>query len=375
MKLSGNKILVTGGAGFIGSFVVDKLVSIGAEVIIYDNLTPQVHLDGTPPDYLNPNAEFIQGDVLDYEKFKSVIGRVNGIVHLAAAVGVGQSQYEIKHYVNTNTGGTANLLDILVNNDHNIEKMVVAASMSSYGEGNYLCEKDGVVRPNLRTEEQMAKGDWELYCPLCGARVEPVPTGEDAVQYCNSIYAMTKKDQEDMILNIGKTYDLPAVALRFFNVYGPRQSLSNPYTGVAAIFLSRIKNGQSPLIFEDGLQTRDFISVHDIADVICTVMEDEKADMEVFNVGSGIPLSIKSISDTLAELYGKDIAPNITNKFRKGDVRHCFADISKIKNKIGWEPRITFSEGMEELINWGRDARADDKFEQSIKELKDKGIV
>ena len=375
MNLKDSKILVTGGAGFIGSFIVDKLVEIGAEVIIFDNLTPQVHIDGIPPDYLNPNAEFIKGDVRDYDAFKAVIDRVNGIMHFAGAVGVGQSQYQIKHYVESNTCGTANMLDILVNNDHNVEKMLVAASMSSYGEGNYLCEKDGIVRPPLRTEDQMAGGDWELHCPVCNAEVKPVPTDEEAVQYCNSIYAFTKKDQEDMVINIGKTYDLPAVALRFFNVYGPRQSLSNPYTGVAAIFLSRIKNEQSPLIFEDGLQTRDFISVHDVAEACCQVMENDNADMEIFNVGSGSPLTIKSISETIAQVYGNDIAPDITNKFRKGDVRHCYADINKIKKHVGWEPEISFSEGMKELIDWGREARADDKFDQSYKELKEKGIV
>lgn len=375
MKLEGSKILVTGGAGFIGSFVVDKLIEVGADVVIFDNLTEQVHPDGKPPEYLNPNAEFIKGDVCDYDSFKEVLQRVDGVYHFAGAVGVGQSQYQIKHYVEVNTLGTAKMLDILVNYKHKVQKMMVAASMSSYGEGNYLSEKNGIVRPPLRTEEQMARKEWELFCPISGEPVKPIPTDEEAVQFCNSIYAYTKKDQEDMVINIGKTYDIPAVALRFFNVYGPRQSLSNPYTGVAAIFLSRIKNEQAPLIYEDGLQTRDFISVHDIADGCCAVLEDDRADGKIFNLGSGVPLSIKSIAETVARLYGNDIAPDVCEKFRKGDVRHCYADITKIKETIGFKPKVSFDEGMKELIDWGHEARADDNFDKAVKELKDKGIV
>ena len=231
------KILVTGGAGFIGSFLVDKLVELGHQVTIFDNLDPQVHPDSKPPQYLNPKASLVVGDVRDYEALRCTVAGQQVIYHLAGAVGVGQSQYEIKRYVDVNTGGTANLLDILVNhNQTNIEKLVVAASMSSYGEGCYECETDGVVRPHLRTAEAMAGGQWEPVCPICSGPIKPIPTPEDAVQNCNSIYAYTKKDQEDMVLNIGKTYNIPSVATRFFNVYGPRQSLSNPYTGVCSDF-------------------------------------------------------------------------------------------------------------------------------------------
>ena len=370
-----HKILVTGGAGFIGSFLVDRLVELGHDVTIFDNLEPQVHPNGKPPGYLNPKACLVQGDVRDYDALRYVVAGQEVIFHLAGAVGVGQSQYEIKRYVDINTGGTANLLDVLVNHDHQVEKLVVAASMSSYGEGCYRCETDGVVRPNLRAREQLEVGDWEPRCPICSGPIQPIPTAEDAAQNCNSIYAFTKKDQEDMVLNIGRTYSIPSVALRFFNVYGPRQSLSNPYTGVAAIFMSRIKNNHAPVIYEDGLQTRDFISVHDVVDALLVCMERVEADYEVFNVGSGNPLTIVGIAETLANLYGKDIAPDITNRFRKGDVRHCYAAIERISRCLGWKPKVQFEQGMQELIEWSRKQEAKDRFEQATRELRVKGIL
>lgn len=371
----GEKILVTGGAGFIASFIVDELVRAGHEVRIFDNLDPQVHTDGSKPDYLNQEAEFIQGDVRDYEAFKKALNGMDVVFHKAGAVGVGQSQYQIKKYIDVNTGGTANLLDILVNNKNNVRKLIVAASMSSYGEGRYECEKCGPASPDLRTEEQMAQGDWELYCAHCRSTLKPMPTGENKIQKCNSIYAYSKKDQEDMVMNIGKTYKMPVVALRYFNVYGPRQSLSNPYTGVAAIFMSRIKNNNPPVVYEDGLQTRDFVSVHDIVRANIMSMESDKADYRIFNVGSGISYSIKGIAEKLAEVMGKDIRPDITNKFRKGDVRHCTADISGIKEMLHFTPRISFEEGMRELMEWAGEAEAVDKFEQAAAELRERKLI
>ena len=373
--MSKKRILVTGGAGFIGSFLVDRLLELGHEVTVYDNLEPQVHSDGKPPEYFNPGAQLIVGDVRDVDSFNRAITGHQVIYHLASAVGVGQSQYEIKRYVDVNTGGTANLLNILVNDGHEIEKLVVAASMSSYGEGCYFNEQDGVVRPHLRTLESMGSGQWEPVSPISGAPVKPIPTPETAEQVCNSIYAITKKDQEDMVLNIGRTYSIPSAALRFFNVYGPRQSLSNPYTGVAAIFLSRIMNNHSPVIYEDGLQTRDFVSVHDVVDALVLCMEKPEADYEVFNVGSGQPLTICGIAETLAKVYGNQIKPEITFKFRKGDVRHCYGDITKITERLGWRPKTAFEQGMQELIEWCQSQKADDRFEQAAKELKDRGIV
>lgn len=370
----GKNILVTGGAGFIGSFLVDRLVEKGCKVRIFDNLEPQVH-HGKIPEYLNKEAEFIQGDVRDYDAFKKALDKIEIVFHEAATVGVGQSQYEIKKYMDVNTGGTANLWDILANHKNRVEKVMVAASMSSYGEGKYQCKKCGEVRPELRPDNQLIKNDWEMHCPLCDLYLEPIPTDEDTVQNCNSIYAITKKDQEEMTITLGRVYKIPSVALRYFNVYGPRQSLSNPYTGVAAIFMSRIKNNNPPVIYEDGLQTRDFVSVHDIVEANIMAMEMDKADYQIFNVGSGKAISIKGIAEILLELYGKSITPEITGKFRQGDIRHCFSSIEKIKKALEFEPKTDFRQGMQELIEWSREAESVDYFEKATKELKEKGIL
>jgi dTDP-L-rhamnose 4-epimerase len=369
------RVLVTGGAGFIGSFVVDMLVEQGNEVLIYDNLDPQVHPQGKKPVYLNKEAKFIRGDVQDYEKFAKVIKGIEQVYHLAAKVGVGQSMYEISSYVEVNIGGTANLLDILTNSRNHVEKVLVAGSMSSYGEGRYRCEKDGKVNPPLRTEDQMARGDWELHCPICGKMVKPLPTDEAKPQICNSIYALTKKDQEDMVLMWGNAYKVPTVALRFFNVYGPRQALSNPYTGVCAIFMSRIKNGNPPVIYEDGEQTRDFISVKDIARACIMAMNYEEADYQVFNVGTGKPTSVKRVAEILTQIYGNPIAPEITRNFRKGDVRHCISNPSKIARTIGFRSEIDFISGMKELVEWTETVKAEDRFEIATSELKGKGLI
>jgi dTDP-L-rhamnose 4-epimerase len=369
------KILVTGGAGFIGSHLVDALVGEGHEVTIYDNLDPQVHPGGRPPRHLNPGAEFIRGDVLDREAMKSAVGRAEIIFHKASAVGVGQSQYQIAHYVGANTAGTATLLDILVNSKHNVRKLIVAASMSSYGEGLYECTSCGPCRPPLRSEEQMAEGDWEPRCPSCGTPTSPIPTPEEAALHCNSIYAITKKDQEEMCLLIGKTYGIPVVSLRYFNVYGPRQSLSNPYTGVAAIFMSRIKNDRPPVIYEDGLQTRDFVSVEDVVQANLLAMEHSEADGEIFNVGTGTALTIRGVAEILAKAYGKAIHPDVTKKFRKGDVRHCYADNAKLRRLLGFSPKFSFEEGIQGLIEWSQTAEAVDHFEEAKAELEAKGLA
>ncbi len=369
------RVLITGGAGFIGSFIADELISRGYEVRIYDNLESQVHPDGKIPDYLNKKVEFIKGDVRDIESLRQAIKNCSAVLHKAASVGVAQSQYQIRKYIEVNELGTANLLQILADGNHNIKKLIIAASMSSYGEGYYKCISCGVVDPGLRPIEQMEKGDWELHCPKCNKNVVPIPTSETKPFKANSIYAISKQNQEEMCLNIGRTYDIPTVALRYFNVYGPRQSLSNPYTGVTAIFMSRIKNDNPPVVYEDGNQTRDFISVYDIARANAMALESDKANYEIFNVGSSNPLKIKEIAFSLANLLGKNIEPDIVGKFRKGDVRHCYADITKIKKIIGWEPKISFEEGMVDLINWSKTVEAVDKFDLAVKEMKEKGLI
>jgi dTDP-L-rhamnose 4-epimerase len=366
--------LVTGGAGFIGSFLVDELVKQGYRVKIYDNLTPQVHPNGEIPEYVNKDAEFIHGDVRDYDAFKQALAGVDIIFHEAAAVGVGQSQYQIKHYADVNIGGTANLLDILANEKTRVSKIVVAASMSSYGEGQYACDTCGDVNPPLRPAEQMEQQDWEMHCPRCQAILRAIATPETKPLECNSIYAITKKVQEEMVLNIGATYDIPAIALRYFNVFGPRQSLSNPYTGVAAIFLSRIKHDHSPVIFEDGQQTRDFVSVHDIVRANLLAMEHESLS-GAFNIGSGIPRPILSIAETLISLYGKTLVPEVTHGFRKGDIRHCTANIAQAEAQLQYAPQVQFEDGMQELLRWSETAASQDKFEQAREELRQRGLV
>ncbi|HEY9206278.1 MAG TPA: NAD-dependent epimerase/dehydratase family protein [Candidatus Methanoperedens sp.] len=365
------KILVTGGAGFIGSHLVDEIVK-KHDVVVYDNLEPQVHKN--IPEYLNNNAVFIKEDIRNRTELKDAISDSEVIFHEAAMVGIGQSMYQIERYIDVNIMGTAKLLDILANDEHDVKKLIVASSMSIYGEGKYECSECGIVYPPMRSNEQLKKREWEMKCPSCGRFVKPVPTDEGKPLQPTSIYAISKKNQEEMCLVVGRTYGIPTVALRYFNIYGPRQALSNPYTGVCAIFSSRIKNDKPPIIFEDGLQTRDFVSVHDIVRANLHVMEKSKADYEVFNVGTGKPVSIFDIASSLSKLYRKALKPKIVNEYRSGDIRHCYADNSKLK-RLGFKPSVTFEDGMSELVLWGTKQEAEDKSDVAYQELKEKGLV
>ena len=367
-------ILVTGGAGFIGSHLVDRLIIQGYKVRILDNLTFQVHQNRIP-NYLNKGAEFIRGDITNIKDVKKSINDIDAIFHEAAIVGVGQSMYKIQNYTKNNTLGTAILLDYLANNKHKVKRILVASSMSAYGEGLYKCKTCGMIRPMLRSDQQMSKKNWEIYCPNCSKILTPVGIPETETFKCNSIYAVTKQSQEDMVMIFGKAYGIPTTALRYFNVYGPRQSLSNPYTGVAAIFLSRLKNNNPPIIYEDGLQTRDFISVYDIADANVACLENDKSFGKVFNLGTGKSVSVKTIAKILARLLSKKINPEITQGFRSGDVRHCSANISLIKNMLSWSPKWDFTKGMEDLIKWGEKQNAKDLFNQASRELTSKGLL
>ena len=367
-------VLITDGAGFIGSFLTDKLIESGHDVTIFDNLEPQVH-NGKVPKYINEKAAFLHEDIREYDAVKKSIQGQDIVVNFAARVGVGQSMYQIKDYVSSNSLGTANLLHALANEKHDVRKMIVASSMSIYGEGSYNCEKCRKAFHDVeRSQEQLLKNEWDVKCPTCGTKLQPVPTSETKPLSNSSIYAITKKNQEEMSLNIGRAYGIPTVALRFFNVYGPRQSLNNPYTGVAAIFISRIKNNKSPLIFEDGKQSRDFVSVHDIVQG-CILSMEKAADYETFNIGTGKQTSINEIANTLLDLLNPDLDIELANKYRKGDIRNCFADISKIRSKLGYEPKISLKKGMQELLEWSSSQDASDKLDKAFDELKEKKLI
>ena len=370
-------ILVTGGAGFIGSFLVDALVERGFRVRVYDALVPQVHgPEQALPQYMNADAEFIQADVRDREAMAKALADADVVFHLAAAVGVGQSMYQIQHYTETNTLGGAVLLDLVANTKHHVRKMIVASSMSIYGEGQYECDGCGTVFPKLRSEAQLKAGDWEMRCPHCGRNVRPVPTSEDKPLFPTSIYAITKRDHEEMFLSTGLAYGIPAVALRFFNTYGPRQALSNPYTGVMAIFCSRLLNGLPPVIYEDGLQRRDFVHVSDIVQGLLLAMDRPEADYQVLNVGTGVATTIAQVAEMLSEpLTNGQVAPDVRHQYRAGDIRHCYADITRARQLLGFEPRIRLQGGLEDLIAWVANQVAVDSFAQAEKELRAKRLV
>jgi dTDP-L-rhamnose 4-epimerase len=366
-------ILVTGGAGFIGSHLVDALIRDGHTVRVLDNFDPQVH-EGRRPDYLNPGAEYLDGDVRDREKLRQALKGIEVVFHEAAAVGVGQSMYEIEKYVSVNTLGTAILLDVIVNDRVPLKKLVVASSMSIYGEGQYRCGACGVVFPSLREERQLSQGRWEMACPRCGKEVATEGTPESKPLAPTSVYAVSKRDQEELCLSVGRSYGIPMTALRYFNVYGTRQALSNPYTGVCAIFSARIKNRHRPLVFEDGAQTRDFIHVRDIVQANRLVMADPRSDGGAFNVGTGVPTSVGQIARLLAQRYGIPVEPELTRKFRAGDIRHCVADVSTLR-ALGFHPSVGLEEGLRELVEWGRQGQTPDRVEAAAKELESRGLT
>lgn len=366
------RALVTGGAGFIGSHVVDRLVKRGDAVTVLDSLEPQVH--PAAPDHLNPAAKYVTRDVRDRAVLAELLPEHEVVYHLAAQVGVAQSMYQPERYVDHNTLATARLLDVLVNTRHSVRKLVVAASMSSYGEGRYLCATCGPVDPRLRPEEQLRQREWEVRCPSCAGVASPAPTPEVKPLDPTSIYAMTKRHQEEMCLAVGAAYGIPTVALRFFNVYGPRQSLSNPYTGVAAIFSARIKNGEPPVVFEDGRQSRDFVHVSDVARAV-ELAGTRGSSGDVFNVGTGTPRSILEVAEALVKLHGAALAPEVRGAYRAGDVRHCFADVSRISSKLEWRAQVPFEEGLGDLVGWSAARSATDRFAQAEAELERHGLV
>ncbi len=374
------RVLVLGGAGFIGSHLVDALIARGHQVRVLDALLPQVHgpqplgADGRPH-YLHPAAEFYQADITDAAAVRRALAGIEVVYHEAAEVGVGQSMYEIVRYTRTNTLGTAVLLEALTTDRGAVRKLIVASSMSIYGEGAYRCPTHGGVYPKLRGEAQLAARDWEMHCPLCDGPATPIPTDEDKPLFPTSIYAINKRDQEEMCLAVGRAYGIPTVALRYFNVYGTRQALSNPYTGVAAIFSGRLLNNKAPLIFEDGGQQRDFIHVSDIVQANLRALETDAADYEALNIGTGLRVTVREVAEALAQGLGKAIAPEIVGQFRAGDIRHCYADISKAQRLLGYTPTVHFADGVAELLTWVRDQQATDQADQARAELVGRGLA
>ena len=374
----GESILVTGGAGFIGSHLVDALLARGHIVRVYDNLEPQVHGGcrerGTWPTYLSRDCERVLGDVRDREALRIALDGVDVIFHQAAAVGIAQSMYEVERYVDVNTHGTAVLLDLLVNTQHSVRKLIVASSMSIYGEGRTRCPSCGEITPRVRQEAHLAAHDYEMHCPHCGDTAQPLPTDEDKVLHATSIYAITKKDQEEMCLTVGSAYGLPTVALRYFNTYGPRQALSNPYAGAPAIFSGRLLNGRPPVVFEDGHQSRDLTHVSDIIQANLLAMACDGMDYGAYNVGTGRALTILEMAEALIAHLASDQRPEVTHTSRTGDIRHCFADIRRIR-AFGYEPKVRFEDGIADLVAWVRTQTAVDRFDGAKDELVRRGLA
>ena len=370
------RVLITGGAGFIGSHLADRLLAEGHEVRALDSLDRQVHADGERPDYLAGEVDLHAGDVRDRDAVRRALAGIDSVVHFAAAVGVGQSMYEIERYTSINAIGAAVVLEEIVERRDAVGKLLVASSMSIYGEGQYRNPRTGEsgIAPGLRPKNQLAAREWDVRGED-GTPLVPEPTSETKPLRPTSIYAINKRDHEEMFLAVGAAYGIPSVALRFFNVYGERQALSNPYTGVAAIFASRLLNDRPPVVFEDGRQTRDFIDVRDIARCCSLALEQQGADGRTLNVGTGVPTSIIDVARVIGQGLGKDHEPEIRNEYRAGDIRHCFADTKLAEELLGFRAEIRFDDGMEELLTWLEGQEAGDSVDAARDALVARGLA
>jgi dTDP-L-rhamnose 4-epimerase len=377
-KASGNpwpdveqRVLITGGAGFIGSHLADELLAHGYAVRALDSLVDQVHGESNSPEYLDPDVELVEGDVRDPEVVRSALDGVDCVVHFAARVGVGQSMYAIADYASANTTGTGVLLEGIL--DQPVRKLLVASSMSIYGEGAYETVHGEPVTAERRAD-QLARGEWDLIDSR-GRALVPVPTPETKRPALTSVYALTKFDQERLCLIFGEAYGIPAVALRFFNTYGTRQALSNPYTGVLAIFASRLLNRKPPLVFEDGQQRRDFVAVSDVVRACRLALESDAANGHAINVGAGRGVSVLEVAERLGDVLDLHIEPEVTEQFRAGDIRHCFADISLARELLGYEPQVELEQGIAELAEWLEGQVAEDRVDTASAELAARGLT
>lgn len=380
MEIKKEKILITGGAGFIGSNLTLKLLDLGYDVSILDNLNEQVHGKDISKSYtynlIKDKVKFIKGDVREKDSWdKALTSDISIVIHLAAETGTGQSMYEINRYVNTNIGGTSILLDKIINEKLNIRKLIVASSRSVYGEGKFNCTKHGIVYPESRNDEDMKNGIFYIKCPFCEKKVEMLPTDEDSLSRPSSVYGYTKKVQEELSMLVCKSKNIPLVVFRFQNVYGPGQSLKNPYTGILSIFSTQIKNGNDINIFEDGKETRDFVYVDDVTNAILLSLNNENANYEVFNVGSGENLDIMTIAEILKEKYNSNVNLKISGNYRIGDIRDNLADLSKIKKILHYEPKVDFKTGITNFVKWVEKQETEkDSYANSIQEMKEKGL-
>ena len=374
------RVLITGGAGFIGSHIALKLIEKGYAVTVLDNLLEQIH--GADPDKTSPlycsikdKVRFIKGAVCDKALLKQALDDVDYVIHLAAETGTGQSMYEIKRYIDVNIGGTALLLDILTNVQNNVKRVVVAESRAIYGEGKYHCEKCGDVYPTERKDENMAKGDFECHCPKCGGKVKLVATTEDSAIHPSSVYGIGKQVQGQLVHLICKNIGIESVSFRYQNVYGPGQSLTNPYTGILSIFSNRIKSYKGINIFEDGKETRDFVYIDDVVDATIAGMEVPEANGLVFNVGTGVATDVLTVAQTLCKYYGIEVPLTVSGNYRLGDIRHNYADISQAKQILGFKPKWTFDAGIKQFTEWvNRQELQTDNYEASLEEMKQKGL-
>lgn len=375
-----NRILITGGAGFIGSHIALRLIEKGYNVTVLDNLLEQIH--GAYPDHTSPlyckvkeKVRFIKGDVRDKILLEQALEDADYVIHLAAETGTGQSMYEIKRYIDVNIGGTALLLDILTNTKHHVKRVVVAESRAIYGEGKYHCEKCGDVYPTERKDEDMAKGDFECHCPKCGGKVTLVATTEDSAIHPSSVYGIGKQVQGQLVHLICKNIGVESVSYRYQNVYGPGQSLTNPYTGILSIFSTRIKNHKEINIFEDGLESRDFVYIDDVVDATIAGMEVAEANGHVFNIGTEIATDVLTVAKTLCKHYGIEVPLNVSGNYRLGDIRHNYADITLAKTILGFEPKWSFDQGIKQFTEWvNQQELQKDNYEASLEEMKQKGL-
>jgi dTDP-L-rhamnose 4-epimerase len=372
-------ILITGGAGFIGSRLANFLFNSGHKVRVLDNLSTQIH--GATPESsplflsLHHDVEFIRGSVTNRDDLIEALQGIDTVVHLAAETGTGQSMYAIQHYSDVNIGGTALLLDLIANEPFPIKKIVVASSRAVYGEGKYHCDHHGVVYPSARFANDMEQGEFSVHCPVCGVPVQVDATDEETPEQPSSVYGVTKLTQEQLVLTVGKALGISAIAFRYQNVYGPGQSLSNPYTGILSIFSTRIRNNNAIKIFEDGKESRDFVYIDDVVSITAKAVEYEQPLVAFFNVGTGVATDVLTIANTLQKLLGVTVPTTISGQFRVGDIRHNYADLTKVRKVFGFEPTISIEQGLAEFVEWAKTEQVQvDRYEQSLNEMKSKGL-